>query len=86
MTRPPALAARLLAASLPPEERAEILGDLEEQFHERAARAGAAPAARWYWREALSLSRGFWSYRARAFWSGAGPVLVPSRRPNQPHD
>lgn len=59
MTRPPRLASRLLAWRLHPDERDELLGDLDEQFAARAARDGHPAARRWYWRQALSLAWGF---------------------------
>jgi predicted permease len=52
MSRPPALAARLLSWRLDSEWRDYVLGDLEEEFHARAARS-APSARRWYWRQTL---------------------------------
>ena len=48
----PRFARRLVTASLAPDERAAVLGDLEEEF---ADRAGTAPrgARRWYRRQAM---------------------------------
>jgi hypothetical protein len=63
MTRPPRLATRLLLWRLHPDERDELVGDLDEQFARRVARDGARPAARWYWRQALSLAWGFFLQR-----------------------
>ncbi|MEZ5318238.1 MAG: ADOP family duplicated permease [Vicinamibacterales bacterium] len=47
-TRPPRLAETLLRWSLRREERDAVLGDLHEEFIERAARDGAGGARRWY--------------------------------------
>ena len=49
MTRPPTLAAWLVARALPDRRREEFLGDLEELFHARALESGRAHAGRWYW-------------------------------------
>jgi putative ABC transport system permease protein len=49
---PPRVAARLLAHRVPPEWREFVLGDLEEEFHVRAAQSVAA-ARRWYWLQTL---------------------------------
>ena len=59
MTRPPALAERLLARTLHPDEREELLGDLQEQFDRRVVADGAVRARRWYWRQAIGLAWGF---------------------------
>jgi hypothetical protein len=63
--RPPRLAEWLLTRCVWPDERVAVLGDLDEQFHEQVVSAGAARAARWYWREALRLVWGFcwWALR-----------------------
>jgi putative ABC transport system permease protein len=50
---PPRLARWLLQSRLPPEDREFALGDLEEEFFERAERDGRVNARRWYWRQAL---------------------------------
>lgn len=63
MRRPPRLAERLLARWIWPDERAIVLGDLEEQFRERVRVAGVARATLWYWREALRLIWGLWWWR-----------------------
>ena len=57
--RPPA-AARLLAALSPPKDPAAdaAIGDLEEEYADRASR-GTFRAAAWHWAEAASLARGF---------------------------
>jgi putative ABC transport system permease protein len=47
-SQPPIVARRLLLWLVPRERQAEILGDLEEEFHERGAS--------WYWRQALRFS------------------------------
>lgn len=63
--RPPRLAQWLLARCVWRDERASVLGDLDEQFHEQIASTGTARAALWYWREALRLIWGFcwWALR-----------------------
>lgn len=50
--RPPALATLLLRATAPAEDRHAQLGDLREEFEERARR-DPARARRWYWRQAV---------------------------------
>ncbi len=50
---PPRLAAWLVRASAPAEERADVLADLADELNEHASRVGAAAARRWYWRQAL---------------------------------
>jgi hypothetical protein len=51
---PPRLAERLLTWSLAPDERAAVLGDLAEEFSERADWTGEPAARRWYWHQALT--------------------------------
>jgi putative ABC transport system permease protein len=75
--RPPA-AARLLAALFPPKDAAAeaAIGDLEEEYADRADR-GTFRAAAWYWAEAASLARWFAAERVRGWRRGrtpAGPV------------
>ncbi|HUF48796.1 MAG TPA: ADOP family duplicated permease [Vicinamibacterales bacterium] len=60
---PPRLPFRWLERRLYPDERAEILGDLTEQFGRRAARDGVGSARRWFWRQALALIWGFAVHR-----------------------
>ena len=55
--RPPRLIAALLGRLLPETERDALLGDLEEEFHRRAAREGPAAARGWYRRQALASLR-----------------------------
>jgi predicted permease len=64
--RPPRLAEWLLVRRLRRDEKPLVLGDLEEQFHERALRESTARAALWYWREALWLWWGFWWWQPHA--------------------
>ncbi|MEM7414578.1 MAG: ADOP family duplicated permease [Gemmatimonadota bacterium] len=53
---PPGWADALLEASLPTDVKgATILGDVYEEFHERAERDGVAVARRWFSRSALAL-------------------------------
>jgi len=49
MSTPPRLAVWLLARRLPPADRDEVIGDLHEEFLERATIAGCARATRWNW-------------------------------------
>ncbi len=65
--RPPSAAQALLWLLLPAFHREQFLGDLQEEFGERAT-PGRASARRWYWREVLR-SRPFAFRRQRA----AGP-------------
>ncbi|MGE3277047.1 MAG: ADOP family duplicated permease [Vicinamibacterales bacterium] len=59
---PPAVADWLLRRALPPGTTGlTLLGDLREEFHERAA--GGRAARTWYWGQALTLA---WHYRGRA--------------------
>jgi predicted permease len=51
---PPSWARRLLARTVPDELRAEVLGDLEQQYHERDSGAWL-----WYWRQALLYAAQF---------------------------
>ena len=53
---PPRLARRLLERLLPPGRGGEPIDDLDEEFHERAARHGRTLAALWYWLQALRPS------------------------------
>lgn len=50
---PPRVLEWLLAATLPYAQREVVLGDLCEEYAERAARAGTEAANRWYVREIL---------------------------------
>lgn len=52
---PPRIAVWLAGCRLPPEEHEYALGDLEEEFAERADRNGAVAARRWYWRQAIRV-------------------------------
>lgn len=54
---PPARAERLLTWALGPDDSARaIVGDLNEDFATIARQRGPRRAARWYWREALTLT------------------------------
>ncbi len=55
--KPPTLPRRLLHWVLAPEDRVFALADLEEEFEQRAKRAGLPEARRWYWGQALSSVR-----------------------------
>lgn len=52
---PPPLAQRVLAWRLHPDERDELIGDLDEQFGRRAAADGPGRARIWYWRQTWVL-------------------------------
>ena len=73
--RPPQLAAWLAAARLRGDEREFQLGDLEEEFADRAARDGVTAARRWYWRHAC---RNLLTGAGRKYVSRATPVPHPS--------
>ena len=60
---PPRLAHRLLLHRLAPDERDELIGDLDEQFRRRAEHFGAGAARRWYWRQSLALVWSFTMHR-----------------------
>jgi putative ABC transport system permease protein len=78
--RPPA-AARLLAALFPPRDDAAeaAIGDLEEEYADRADR-GTFRAAAWYWAEAASLGRGFAAERLRGWRRGRTSAGLVRRR------
>lgn len=69
--RPPRLAERLLAWSLPPDEREFVLGDLAEQFS-ADLEAGRRAAVFDYWREALAAA---WQVRRTT-----GATRMPRRK------
>lgn len=50
--RPPRAASRILSCFRSP-HLPQILGDLMEEFNERAQSTGLAAARRWYWRETV---------------------------------
>jgi putative ABC transport system permease protein len=64
---PPRLARRLLGLVLPDDVRDAIDGDLFELFTQRNAERGWLGASIWYWREAVSFTVRFTSYRAYTF-------------------
>jgi putative ABC transport system permease protein len=53
---PPALARRILRASLPQIDRDDVLANLDQLYEERRTRRGAGHANRWYWRQALTFA------------------------------
>jgi predicted permease len=65
--RRPRLALALIAALLPPAERAEVLGDLEAEHRRRCAAGGGAAGARWLWAQVL---RSVPSLLSRSAWRG----------------
>ncbi|HXT70433.1 MAG TPA: ADOP family duplicated permease [Vicinamibacterales bacterium] len=69
---PPRLAIWLLAQALPADEREFALGDLAEEFADRATHDGYTRARRWYWRQAIRSS---FTRRPRRY----GQVARPSR-------
>ena len=62
-TPPPRWAVRLLGLLLPRDARAEILGDLEENYGLRAASDGQRRAGLWYWSQVLTLPFWIWGDR-----------------------
>ncbi len=77
--RPPRLARYLLARTLPPDSRDEVLGDLEELFQKRSDTHGPGRARLWYWKEAFAFSTRFVWERVRDGASGlASRPLLPS--------
>ncbi len=62
--RPPLLPLLLVGLSAHRDQREEQLGDLEEEFHERAAGDERA-AARWYWKQALASVKPNLGHRVR---------------------
>ena len=75
MSDRPRLAAWLLEQWLPPEDRSEILGDLDEQFVQHVHRRGPRGARRWYRAQVLDL---VWRYRARPRVTDPAPGGRPS--------
>jgi putative ABC transport system permease protein len=61
---PPRLPRLILHALVPFEDRAAVIGDLDEEFGARAG-ADASAAARWYWRQALGSIPGALKLRWR---------------------
>lgn len=53
--RPPRPAAWLAGISVPPSDRANLLGDLEERFSARAAAGTERDARCWYWEQTLRI-------------------------------
>jgi len=53
---PPPAAAWLAGAAAPPDDREQILGDLQERFRRRAESRGARAARVWYWGQAVRLT------------------------------
>jgi len=66
MIRPPRLATALLRRALPGDLRAEtIIGDLIQEFEERAMRHGRLRRWTWYWLQVLELGGRYTVLRAR---------------------
>lgn len=68
-SRPPRVAEWLLAGRMQPDERASVLGDVEEQFHEQVRTAGVWRATLWYWQHTVGLMWGLWWWTPRPAWS-----------------
>lgn len=84
---PPRLAERLLARALRKDPaRPAILGDLHEDFTERARRRGAASARRWYCREVALLVLGRLLHGTLAPFSGTGVMNELLRSHGLVHD
>ncbi len=65
MSRVP-VAARILVQRLaPPDRREAVVGDLDEEFEERAAEDGVPEARRWYWSQVLRSSGPLLALRVR---------------------
>ena len=67
-SRPPRLAEWLVTLSLPARDRHVVIGDLFEEFAERADRDGPAAARGWYWRQTRMSA----PFNLRRRWSGIG--------------
>jgi putative ABC transport system permease protein len=65
---PPRLPSRIIEMLAPPEDRAELLGDLHERFMDRMDALGRGRARSWYWRQAIPLT-------ARLFVGLMGAIL-----------
>jgi putative ABC transport system permease protein len=81
--RPPRLAAWVLRASAPAAEGEWMLGDLEEEYAQRARRRGTRVAARWYWGQVLaSFPLNLWRRvrgaprRARSTWRDSSVTQI----------
>lgn len=75
---PPPLARRLLARALPEDIREEVLGDLEQQFHERPR-----GARRWYWQQAARYTVRFTLAASAA---AAAEMLMAGAQPGWAQD
>lgn len=73
--RVPTLPQWVLARRVAPDDRAMVLGDLDEQFQEQVRVVGHGRARLWYWREALALAWGLWWWAPRSRWA-AGLVMT----------
>jgi hypothetical protein len=58
--RPPTFAAWLLARLVSAQQRAEILGDLEENHRLRAEHFGPREAWVWYWKQVVTIPIWLW--------------------------
>lgn len=68
IAQPPRLAQWLLSGRVKPDDRPMVLGDLDEQFHDRVATSGRLRARLWYWSEAVRLAYGLWWWTPRPSW------------------
>jgi putative ABC transport system permease protein len=66
--KPPRLAAWLMQKTANRDERPAILGDLDEEFHEKNKEKGAVRAYLWYWALAAASLPSFFRYIL--YWSG----------------
>ena len=72
----PKLARRLLTHALPPDARGYVIDELDEVFERRCAADGVATARRWYWRETLAFSGGFFLERLRERAAGRAAIQI----------
>jgi len=74
MTTPPLWARRLLSMRLPPPDRDQVIGDLDEEFLEVVEAEGRGRARAWYWRHAVRLA---WALGGSAPNREGGAALSP---------
>lgn len=72
MATPPPWARRLLSVRVPPPDRDEVIGDLDEEFLEVVEAQGRGRARAWYWRHAVRLA---WALGGGAPNRGGGASL-----------
>lgn len=74
--RPPALAAWLMQRTLPRDVADAVTGDLDEEFAALPSDMPRRLARRWYWRQALSLSKAYLRSRRARGRAGGQPRLT----------